>query len=399
MSPQPRIVVENDDDGDYAPKPIIKRKERTAKARAAKRHSETPMDTGPKIQPPDPKTFDAKKIKAVVEEAKNRAVASGKPDLAAAVNEIYLQSLKNGVLMELLQAILSQSATPEQTTEFQTHVKTAKKRLKEQKEAKKSGRRDLPELSNGTQSLPLRSPSKFTPVELETSSAIPSTEPTDTLKPKGSLRVKSPSKDSGRRRSGHSGTMSASPMKARSGSPAGSDSSLTDMTSNPDEDMADEADGNYPAGLSTGVVAMQGKDHAAERGSLAAPNRNLKRSSADAEFQDEERDRVLAAKKQKLNERITRDGAVEESHVRDPADSRVSRLRARQGKNGTLAPPSLSLNTSGTLQGNGRGSRAVSTDLDSPLSTPLTASSRQSTPHVYKGPAKTFGKKAKTKQS
>ncbi len=397
MSPQPRIVVDDEADADYAPKVNGKKKERSRKSRATKRRSEpaSSMAAPPKIQPPDPGSFDPIKLAAVVQEARMRAVESGKPDLADAVYEIYLQSLKNGVLMRLMQAILTQKATADETKQFQQHVKVAKKMLKEEAEARRQARRDLPNNTNGSQSLPLRSPSNLTPRELEIYSARPSTETSNIYKPKVSLSWKSPSKDPNRHRSGQTATMSVSPTKRRDGSPA-SDSSLTDMTSNPDDDM-DVDEPVAAATTSAKPAAITAKDHAAERGSLAAPNRTLKRSSADAELQDDERDRVLAAKKQKLNEGITRDAKYEESSVREPADSRASRLRAREGKNASLAPPSLSLNTNGTRLGGGSASRAVSTDLDSPLSTP--ASSRQGTPQVLKAPAKAFGKKAKTKQS
>ncbi|KAK5168646.1 uncharacterized protein LTR77_005955 [Saxophila tyrrhenica] len=395
-SPHPRIVVDDEDDADYAPKANGKKKERKPKPRAPKRQSETPAPTQTKLVPPDPKSYDRTKLGAIVNEAKMRALESGKPDLAAAVYEIYLQALKNGVLMRLMQAILAQKATPEETKQFQQHVRVAKKMLKEEAEARRQARRDHPHDSNGTHSLPLRSPSDLTPRELEIYSARTSTETSNYHDTKVSLTWKSPSKDPNRHRTSKTVTMSASPSKRREGSPNGSDSSLTDMTSNPDDDMdLDEPASDAAPGPSAQQTTTTGKDHAAERGSLTAPNRNLKRSSAEAELQEDERDLALAAKKQKLNEGITRDAQFEESSVREPADSRSSRLRARQST--TLAPPTLSLNTSGTRMGSRSASRAVSTDLDSPLSTP--ASSRQSTPQVAKAPAKAFGKKAKTKQS
>lgn len=394
LSPPPQIVVKDEDDADYAPKANGKKKERSTKPRAAKRRSEPPVKPESKIQPPDPRSFDLKRIRGVVEDAKARAVLAGKPDLAAAVHEIFLQSLKNGEVMKLLQAILSQKATTEETNQFQTHVKAAKKKLREQKRANEPTAREGPEgSSNGTQSLPLRSPSKSTSHELETS-ALPSTEVTDSSKLNA---LKQTLKDSTHRRSGKTGDMSASPSKRREreGS-AASDSSLTDMTSNPDDDM--DVDDAVPAPPTPRGALTPAKDQAAERGSLAPPNRNLKRSSVDADLQDQERDRTLAAKKQRLNDGITRDGVYEESSVREPVESRSERLRTRQGKNVNLAIPSLGqkVGFGGGLQ-NGLGSRGVSTDLDSPLSTP--GSSRQSTPHVYTGPKKPFGKKAKTKQS
>lgn len=397
VSPTPRIVIDDEDDADYAPKANGKQKERSSKPRVAKRRSEAAAESKAQNSSADLKGYDLVYTRRIVEEAKRRAMQANKPDLADAVNEIFLWSLKNAVLMDLLQAILSQKATKEQNEQFLKHVKKAKKKLKEQKGLEDAAARDQPGNANGSQSLPLRSPSKFASSELE-SSAIPSTEPTESAKPKDSLTVKPPKKTSHRRTS-QTGNMAGSPGKARDGSP-GSDSSLTDLTSNPDDDMdVDEPATGTAAESLVGARLGQAKDHAAERGSLAAPNRNLKRSSAEADIQDDEREREIASKKQKLNASITRDAEYEESNVRGSADSRASRLRTRHGKNSIGGPPGLSVNTSGGRREGGRGGRAISMDLDSPLSTPLTASSRQSTPHIYKGPTKAFGKKAKTKQS
>jgi hypothetical protein len=399
-SPAPKIVIEDEDDGDYAPNGTSKKKERVAKPRTARRSSGVPTTAQTKASRPKkyfPKADPDGKIKEVVEEAKRRAREVGKPDLAAAVDQIYIWSLDNQRLMKLLKAILKQNATATETEEFQDHVRKAKKQLKAEKEAEEA-KLKAEKAAKLAQSLPLRSPSKFTSEDAETS-AIPSTEQTDTLQPQRPVKGKSPSKSPHRRRSGHNGNMSASPSKDRSGG-YDSDSSLTDMTSNPEDDMdVDEPNGLTSPGPSATTTGLKGKDFAAERGSLAAPNRNLKRSSADAELQDDERDRALEAKKRKLNETVIRDYHAEESNMRGRPNGTASRLRTRQGKNVSLTLPSLSLTTNGTRNTRGRASRAASSELDSPLSEAQTQSSRQSTPHVPKAPAKTFGKKAKTKQS
>ena len=407
QSPAPKIVVEDEDDGEYAPNGTNKRKERPAKPRAARRSSGlsgatgTAQSKGGKGKRYFPKADPDGKIREVVEEAKRRAVEVGKPDLAAAVNQIYIWSLNNQRLMKLLKAILKQNATPAETEEFQDHVRKAKKQLKAEKEEKEAKlRAEKAAKLAQSQSLPLRSPSKFTPAEAETS-AIPSTESTDTLQPQTqrSTKGKSPSKSPHRRRSGANSNMSKSPSKDRSGG-YDSDSSLTDLTSNPDDDMdVDEPDGLASPGPSIATTTIKGKDHAAERGSLAAPNRNLKRSSADAELQEDERDRVLDAKKRKLNESVQREYYSEESNIRTQLNGSAARPRTRQSKNASLAVPLLSLKTNGKRTPTGRASRAASSELDSPLSEAPTQSSRQSTPHLPKAPAKTFGKKAKTKQS
>lgn len=406
QSPAPKIVIEDEDDGDYAPNGNNKRKERAAKPRAARRSSGLPSTTTKTAKQKStasksafPKADPDGKIKGIVEEAKRRAITYNQPDLAAAVDRIYHWALDNERLMELVKAILSRNATPKETEEFQAHVRKAKKQLKAEKEEVKQANSKAEKAAKLAQSLPLRSPSKFTSEEAETS-AIPSTENTDTLQPQPrSAKAKSPSRSPHRRRSGQNGNMSASPSKDRPGGDE-SDSSLTDMTSNPDDDMEiDQPDTVASPGPSTAPNTLQGKDFAAERGSLAAPNRNLKRSSAEAELQEDERDRVLDAKKRKLNETVQRDFEFEESNLRSQPNGTASRLRTRQGKNTSLAPPSLTLKTNGTRNASTRASRAASSELDSPLSEAPTQSSRQSTPHVPKIPPKTFGKKAKTKQS
>lgn len=392
---QPQIVVDDEDDGDYAPKSTGKKGNRAARARTVKQRGAATSKAAPKPSPvnvPKDKKYSGDRLRNIVEQAVIRAYDMGKPDLASAVHAIYIGSLSNQRLADLLDAILLQTATPEQTVEFQDYVRAAKKKLKDEKEGRK-----VPSNANGALSpLPLRSPSVA--VKTENTSAIPSTEHLEPQKKKISLKVKSPSKDSGRRRSTNSAAMSPSPSKKRSGS-VESDSSLTDMTSNPDDDMdIDEPDAldDKPASRPNGI---KGKDHAAERGSLAAPNRGVKRASAEVEREEEERDRVLASKKAKLDATVTRDYPYQESNIRERPRASPARLRTLRGKNASLAPPPLSLATNGIRNTSTRGSRAVSTDLDSPLSELSPMSSHRSTPHVWRGPAKTIGKKAKTKTS
>jgi hypothetical protein len=338
-------------------------------------------------------------MKRIVEAAKARAIEVGKPDLAAAVNEIYEQSKTDNVLKTLLEAILTQNSTPKQNDEFQGYVRAAKKKLKDAKNSvrqppaassKTNGTQEKPQIINTSSpakpSLP--SPPLAPP---ESSPPIPSTELAEPAKSKVSLKLKSPAKH--RRRQGKD-AMSVSPRK-RAGS-AGSDSSLTSLTSNEgdDEDMdLDEADGlnNGPPPSAPHAARPNGlrgsKDQAAERGSLAVPSAGgAKRSSAEAEL-EQERDRALAAKKQKFSESIARDYDFQESSVRPSVSapkSRASQLKRQSETNGATRPTT-------------RGSRAVSIDGESPLSSP--APSRQSTPKFIKTAPKLGGKRAKTKQS
>lgn len=424
------LVIDDEKDDDYAPKLNGKRKDRVTRNRGSKRVSQpassvtpapTPAPTLPKAPavmatstpaaaaapalsasqiPAHPTEYDGDKLKRVVEAAKARAIDVGKPDLAAAVNEIYEQSKSDLNLRILLQAILSQRASHDQNARFQDYVRAAKKKLKDAKQRE----RQEPPVSKATEAQP-KSITKPLPSKLSLQStpllqppgaarALPSTEPAEPPKGKISLKVKSPTKHQHRRKPGK--VMSISPKK-RSGS-VGSDSSLTDLTSNDEDDGMDlDADDDElhrgPPPAYAGVRTNGVKDQAAERGSLTVPSGGAKRSSAEAELEDE-RDRILAAKKQKLGESVRRDYDFTESSVRPALNGPKS--RAQQVRSEALAPR-LTLHASGSRTGSARPSRAVSMDIDSPLSSP--AGSRQSTPKVLKPAPKPFNKRAKTKQS
>ncbi|CAK4030891.1 Krueppel-like factor 15 [Lecanosticta acicola] len=79
----------------------------------------------------DPKfEYDGEKLKKVVQAARERAIQVGKHDLAAAVQQIYEDALRDMKLRILLEAILTQSATTPQNEQFQEYVRTAKRKLK-----------------------------------------------------------------------------------------------------------------------------------------------------------------------------------------------------------------------------------------------------------------------------
>ncbi|CAK3901221.1 Curved DNA-binding [Lecanosticta acicola] len=420
--PAPPVVIDDERDGDYAPKMNGKKKERSMRARTAKQKSESASSNTPAAdttkqpvqQPPSASSeqhrleYEKSKLERVVEAAKARAREVGKPDLAHAVEEVYQQSLTNARLQILLEAILTQQATQDQTREFQGYVKVAKRALKDAKnKARQAPAGNLYQQNSTPQNTaPPFQPPKVTvrppPTQQtrpEPASAIPSTEVPEATRSKLTLKVKSPAKDSNPRRSAN-GNMSVSPRK-RAGS-AGSDSSLTSLTSNEDNgddmDLDDEphaSTGNAGAGSTRGQ-SHRVKDHAAERGSLAVAGGATKRSSADAEL-EEERDRQLAAKKQKMSESTARDFEYQESNVRPAMPA--PRSRAARVRDSALAPPSLRLDPNGSRAASTRGSRAASTDVESPLTDLSPAISRQSTPQLPKNPPKTTGKRAKTKQS
>lgn len=420
--PAQPIIIDDEKDDDYAPSK--KKKERSSRARTAKRKSEPASSATPappsagstrKAKPPkEPKVYgasshvplfeyDGEKLKRVVEAAKARAISVNKPDLAAAVNEIYEQSLLDTRLRLLLEAILTQNATASQNNEFQDYVRAAKKKLKD---AKNQSRQPPPTNTNGTgtqEKLLQVTHSPATKLTLqpapmiapETSRAIPSTEHLDPAKPKISLKVKSPSKDPSRRRSGN-GKMSISPRK-RSGS-VGSDSSLTSLTSNEDGNVDLDEDTSAPAAASSRANGVQFKDHAAERGSLAVPGGAIKRSSAEAEL-EERNDREMAAKKQRMSQGVQRDFTYEESNIRPSLHAQQQKSRVQRVRDGALAPSSLKLEANGSRAASIRGSRAASLDMESPLSDLSPAGSRATTPKFGRSAPRPALKRAKTKQS
>ncbi|RMY26148.1 hypothetical protein D0865_16277 [Hortaea werneckii] len=409
-STQPPVVMDDEKDADYAP--VRKKKEgkvgrprkekqpsdsAPAKARKSKTprqsQSQTPLEpsTGRK------RVYTPDKLMRVVQSAKERAIQVEKPDLAAAVEEIWRESLNSERLTDLLEAILLQKASKEQTREFQEFVKAAKRRLKDAKEKP----RDLPaEDANGARELPLRSPSKTTAALVNESqpSALPSTEPPEAPKSRLKLKVKSPQKDSKNRQGGN---MSGSTPKKRSDGYDSDSSELTDLTEGEhDEDPMDvdahDELGHGPEGPADRVNGIKAKDQAAERGSLAAPDRKLKRSSAEADLEEDAKARAVAAKKQKLAETVNRDYPHEESAIR----GRPTQL-GRPPRGSKVVPAPMKLEPTGVSRINSaRGSRAPSGGPDSPL-TDLSMPSRGTTPqltqHIPK--VKVPGKKAKTKTS
>jgi hypothetical protein len=441
MPPLPPIPMDDEDDDDYAPGKKNKKKERVAKPRGSKRQSESagPPAEGPSASKGKGKgkktagkvaekaveipvvtpvvdympnvvnqnrIYNPMKLKSVVEEAKKRACDAGKPDLADAVEEIYQQSLKNARITELLEVILDQSATKEQTTEFQGYVRAAKKKLRQAKQAKQAERKVPAKAKNGDKvlPLPLRSPVKGAqPVEVKDESpAIPSTEKSELPKPKFSIKVRSPPKPDTGRRTLQDKTTSSSPVKLESEQRDDDLSDLSELTElSEGEEMAidtPEEREDMSAGPPSNVNGMKVKDQAAERGSLGVHGTVQKRSSADAEIHETEDDRILSAKKLKLSGNVTREYDYQDSHIRSSLSGLPRTSRGPSAKNGAFAPAKITLHPNGGGNASARGSRAISVDVDSPLSSPA-GSSRRSTPHIWKGPPKQTGKRAKTKTS
>jgi hypothetical protein len=419
--PLPPIAFDDEDDDDYAPGKKSKKKERVAKPRATKRQSES---AGPPAEAPPPsgkgkgkvkkaavpkpervntnKIYYPEKLRSVVEEAKKRAREAGRESLHDAVEEIYQQSLTNTRLTQLLESILCQNATKEQTAEFQVYVKEARRKLRA---AKSEAARKPPAAEvTGDKLLPLRSPVKEKPAALvkDELPPIPSTEKVEVLKPKFSIKVKSPPKQTSSHPTSHGHATSSSPVKHKSEDMDDNLSDLSELTElSEGEEMAidtpeelDEMSSGPPSRLN-GITP---KDQAAERGSLGVQGSSLKRSSADAEIQETEDDRVLSAKKLKLSGKVTREYDYTDSHMRSSLSGLPRNPHGPGAKNGTAVRPKITLHPNGGGNASARSSRAISPDAESPLSSPA-GSSRRSTPHIWKGPPKQTGKRAKTKTS
>jgi hypothetical protein len=425
LPPLPPIAMDDEDDDDYAPGKKSKKKERVAKPRAPKRQSESagpPAEAPPaskgkgrskKIveKPTEPehintnRFYNAEKLKSVVFEAKNRAVEAGKPFLGGAVEEIYQQSLTSRRLTELLEAILCQNATPEQTAEFQTYVKAAKRKLRAASKSEASRKSPAAEATDN-KPLPSRSHANGTATSQvkEELPAILSTENAEIPKPKFSIKVKSPSKQPPTHLipQQHAHATSSSPAKHETEDMDDNLSDLSELTELSEGEEVVVATPEEFDEMSVGPPSrpngIQGKDQAAERGSLGVQGSNLKRSSADAEIHETEDDRVLTAKKLKLSDKVRREYDYTDSHVRSSLSVLPRTSHGSGAKDRALMPPKITLHANGGSNSSARSSRAISADADSPLSSPA-GSSRRSTPHIWKGPPKQAGRRAKTKTS
>ncbi|KAF8454638.1 hypothetical protein BDZ91DRAFT_852964 [Kalaharituber pfeilii] len=72
------------------------------------------------------------KLSAVVQAAVDRSARVGMEVLGKAIQRLYEDSMENPELGELLDAVLAQKATPEQTVAFQAHIRTAREKLEKQ---------------------------------------------------------------------------------------------------------------------------------------------------------------------------------------------------------------------------------------------------------------------------
>ena len=111
---------ETDHDADYNPKG-------SAKIVATKAASTQPAPLGtPTIRNGVGQT----RLQQIVESAIDRSRELGDPALGIALKQLYEESLRNSVVADLLEAVLSQKPTSQQTAEFQSYIKAARKHIR-----------------------------------------------------------------------------------------------------------------------------------------------------------------------------------------------------------------------------------------------------------------------------
>ncbi|KAI5239158.1 hypothetical protein E4T43_06944 [Aureobasidium subglaciale] len=409
MPEQPLVIVDDERDDDYTPRPTKKpAKARLSRSAAtAARPTASPKPTTPSVtasetpvpssvatpvtsatpsapptasanRPPGavplaevvayleafdraiplPDSPDQLHMHGIVKAAVEKSMEVGNKYLGLAIQEVYLESYSNPTLVLLLQGILNQTSKPSEITLFREHINQAKKRIKAREASvkkKKAGSEARRKSSAASEALPRPS------VEIQ---AVP-------RKPKISLKM---SKKTNTVTKPADEPAPLPPTTKPRTSSISSSSSLSSLTSI-EEDMP--------------VPPLPRLDFSpAGSATLAAPselNGSTKRSSVEAG--NDEDDRELQAKKQKLDATVNRDAPIEESHVR-PDLSALPKVR-----NNLIIPPVQ-------LTANGASGRDISadasplTDMSSPPS-----GSRRNTPMRASIPAKMIQKKAKTKHS
>ena len=111
---------EVDQDTDYNPKG-------SAKTTTIKAASSTAAPLG---TPTSRTGVGPTRLQQIVESAIDRSRELGDPALGIALRQLYEESLRNSVVADLLEAVLSQKPTSHQTAEFQSYIKAARKQIR-----------------------------------------------------------------------------------------------------------------------------------------------------------------------------------------------------------------------------------------------------------------------------
>lgn len=111
---------ETDQDTDYNPKGSAK----TTTTKAASAQA-APLGTATSRS-----SVGQTRLQQIVESAIDRSRELGDPALGIALKQLYEESLRNSVVADLLEAVLSQKPTSQQTAEFQSYIKAARKQIR-----------------------------------------------------------------------------------------------------------------------------------------------------------------------------------------------------------------------------------------------------------------------------
>jgi hypothetical protein len=407
---QPLVIVDDERDDDYTPRPSKK----PAKARLSRSAANTvkstasPKPTTPSLatsetpvpssvatpaasatpsaapKPPSQSTLEAREKEVVrqleifdrvmpvpppeqqnlhniVKAAVKKSIEVGNKYLGLAIQEVYLDSFSKPWLVDLLEGILDATSTPEEIAVFKEHISQAKKKIKAREVALKK-KKAASEAKKG----PSLAPEMIPHPSIETQ-AVPR-KLKISLKNSGKKATQSVTKPAEK-------PAPPQPTTKPRTSSVSSSSSLSSLTSieeemPPAEPLQSSAPSTTPAMLA------------------APPETNgVKRSSMEAG--NDETDREFQAKKQKFDQTVNRDAPTEESHVRPD-------LMAASSAHQNLIVPPVKLTANGTH------SRDLPAGGVSPLtdmSSPLSSASRDNTPKRASMPAKLMKKKAKTKHS
>ncbi|KAL6717122.1 hypothetical protein ACLMJK_005037 [Lecanora helva] len=124
-----------DDDQDYTP--TLKNNTRAGVAKsisANTMHHSTPSS----------RTAQGRqKLKDIVDSAVARSNELGDPVLGEAVNDLYEESLRNPAVAGLLDAVLTQKPSPEQTAEFQNRIRAARKKHRDNSNGHRSASKPI----------------------------------------------------------------------------------------------------------------------------------------------------------------------------------------------------------------------------------------------------------------
>ena len=382
-------IPDDEKDDDYEPR-ASKRSSRIRQSRGASTPSEAPKAIAtpvtrivkasetPSEEPALPPTdmqpqssgrpYEFGSMASIVDGAVQRSREVGNPELGAAIKHVYLESATNARALYLLRAILHQNATPEEAKEFRRELSRAKKFLRAH--GREIFGEDYSSIMKGAKRGQSPSePSAKQPSDRPELVARPSIEG-GAPAPKLKISIRAPKQQTPAEPSMSQVNGRASGSRPRSTSGA-SDSSLSSLTSQEDDHMELDQTANLQ---------------------VAVPKNNLKRTSAEAEIFTDERDKALAAKKQKLAQTVYKEPQPQKQHTESHIRTSTNRPRAlrQQTLNFAVAPP-----VNGAV--NGRARRDLSESPLSDLSPP--PSPQVATPRAPTAVRSATQKKAKTKQS